>query len=223
MIKRFMKGIFNKRPSLPKYTSIWNPDIVLRHLKSLGKDLHLQQLTYKTVMLLSLLTAQRCQFIHMLKISDLHFSEDHVEINTSELMKQSRPGFHLGPITLQQYSQDRDLCIVQCLKEYLDQTKDLRTDDKLFISMQAPHKGVTCGTIARWIKLVLKDAGININTFSAHSTRAAAASRANSKGLQLGTILKAIGWSQNSTFRKFYNKPVETSSEIQKCLLGLTD
>ena len=40
------------------------PCKVLNYLKSLGKELSLQQLTYKTVVILLLLTAQRCQFIH---------------------------------------------------------------------------------------------------------------------------------------------------------------
>ena len=42
-------------------------------MKSWGKELSLQKLTHKTVMLLALLTAQRGQFIHMLKVQDVSF------------------------------------------------------------------------------------------------------------------------------------------------------
>ena len=218
-IKRFMKGIYNKRPKPPRYSSIWNPDVVLTHMKSWGKELSLQKLTHKTVMLLALLTAQRGQFSHMLKVQDVSFPTDFVEFRITDLMKQSRPGFHLNHIRLREYSEDRDLCVVHSLKNYLNSTKKLRSDDKLFISLQAPHKGVARGTISRWIKTVLQEAGIDTGKLTAHSTRAAATSAAFVKGLPVGTILKTVGWSQNSTFRRFYNKPVEDAANLQQCLL----
>ena len=105
------------------------------------------------------------------------------------------------------------------LKNYLNSTQKLRSDDKLFISLQEPHKGVARGTISRWIKTVLQEAGIDTGKFTAHSTRAAATSAAFDKGLPVGTILKTVGWSQNSTFRRFYNKPVEDAANLQQCLL----
>ena len=43
--------------------------------------------------------------------------------------------------------------------------------------------------------------------FKAHSTRSAAASKA-SRLIHTDDILKHIGWSRESTFQKFYNKPV---------------
>ena len=168
-IKRFMKGIYNKRPNLPRYSSIWNPDVALTHMKSWGKELSLQKLTHKTVMLLALSTAQRGQFIHMLKVQDVSFPSDFVEFRITDLMKQSRPGFHLNHIRLREYSEDRDLCVVHSLKNYLNSTQKLRSDDKLFISLQAPHKGVARGTISRWIKTVLQEAGIDTGKFTAHS------------------------------------------------------
>ena len=51
-------------------------------------------------------------------------------------------------------------------------------------------------------------AGIDVNIFSAGSTRAAAGSKADRKGVSMDTILKKGGWSQASTFGRFYNKQV---------------
>lgn len=219
LVKRFMKGVFNKRPSLPRYTSIWDPEIVLQYLKSMGSDLSLQQSTYKCVMLLALLTGQRGQFLHNIRVQDLKFGKDDVNIQINDLMKQSRPGYHMKPFRLQQFDKDSNLCIVRSLKSYLSKTVAIRNDDKLFISLQAPHKGVSRGTISRWVKIVLQGAGIDTGQFSAHSTRAAASSTALAKGLPLSTILKAVGWSQDSTFRKFYNKPVDDSLIFQNSVL----
>ena len=108
------------------------------------------------MVILLLLTAQRYQFIHTLEVKDISFTEDFVDTQISTLMKQTRPSFHLGPIGLQQFTKDTDLCIVHCLKTYLDKTKDLRSDGKLFISSQDPHKSLARGTISRWVKTVLK-------------------------------------------------------------------
>jgi hypothetical protein len=35
LIKRFMKGVFNQRPALPRYQHIWDVNIVLEYLASL--------------------------------------------------------------------------------------------------------------------------------------------------------------------------------------------
>ena len=74
LVKKFMRGVFNKRPALPKYRTIWNPDIVLNYLSSLSSNLTLLQLSQKVCMLLLLLTGQRGQSIHLLKVEALNFS-----------------------------------------------------------------------------------------------------------------------------------------------------
>lgn len=53
----------------------------------------------------------------------------------------------------------------------------------------------------------LADAGINVTTFTTHSTRAALTSYSVHKaGISLANEHKAAGWSNASTFAKFYNK-----------------
>ena len=63
LVARFLKGVFQLKPSLPRYSSIWDVSVVLQHLRSLGPptQLELKSLTKKTTMLLCLLTGQRCQ------------------------------------------------------------------------------------------------------------------------------------------------------------------
>ena len=60
LIKRFMKGIFELKPTLPKYNCTWDLDMVLNHLKVLSPlcDLSLLQLSKKLVMLFALCTGQ---------------------------------------------------------------------------------------------------------------------------------------------------------------------
>ena len=78
----------------------------------------------------------------------------------------------------------------------------------LFIRYHRPFKRVSRDTISRWVKLVLTDCGIDTSRFKPHSTRAASTSAASNASVSLEDILHTTGWSSESTFAKFYNKPI---------------
>lgn len=99
LLKRFMMGVFASLPSLPRYTSVWDTNLVLSYLTKL-KNTTLLQLSCKFCTLFLLLTAQRCQTLHLIKLDDIEFSEDKVVIHTNHLLKQSKPGHHLNDISL---------------------------------------------------------------------------------------------------------------------------
>lgn len=68
VVCRLLKGVFEQRPSLPKYTETWDVDTVMDSLAE-WPDTHLlslKQLTLRTVVLLALLSGQRGQSIHSL-------------------------------------------------------------------------------------------------------------------------------------------------------------
>lgn len=73
VIKRFMKGIFNYRPALPRYNQVWDVSIVLKYLKSIQvcENLKLKLLTCKLVMLFALLSGQRAQSLWYLDINNM--------------------------------------------------------------------------------------------------------------------------------------------------------
>jgi hypothetical protein len=71
-------------------------------------------------------------------------------------------------------------------------------------------KPVTKQTIARWLKQVLLLAGIS--QYGAHSYRGAGLSNAFAKGVSIDEIVKAGDWTNATTFKKFYNKPSESSN-----------
>ena len=60
----------------------------------------------------------------------------------------------------------------------------------------------------RWIKEILRDAGIDTNTDTSHSSRAAATSYGFEKGTRIAEILDAAGSSDARTFASYYQKPV---------------
>ena len=213
-VKRLMKGIFNRRPSLPRYTVTWDIKVVLDYLETLSTvEINLKFLTLKVTMLLALVTAQRVQTLKALVVKNLIKYDDRYVFTIDSLLKQTRPGFHVSHVTIPKFTKNLELCPCQCIDRYLVLTKDLRSDDlQLLISFQKPHHAITTDTIARWIRTVLNNAGIDICRFKAHSTRSASTSAAGSSFLPINDILEAGGWSNAKTFGLFYNKPVEQKS-----------
>lgn len=95
-----MKGIFNKKPVLPRYNCTWNVEIVLSLLKTWKpvKDITLKNLTLKLAMLLALTTGQRMQSIFLIDIRNLELDTYSVKIRYGDLLKQTRPGYQLPEI-----------------------------------------------------------------------------------------------------------------------------
>ena len=54
--------------------------------------------------------------------------------------------------------------------------------------------------------------GIDISTFTAHSTRGASTLATADSGITTSDILKAVDWSTGSVFRKFYYRPTHDTS-----------
>ena len=116
------------------------------------------------------------------------------------------------------FEENLDLCPVQALELYISKTKTLRTQSLLFISFVKPCGPVTSSTIARWLKETLLKAGIDTSIFKAHSIRGASTSRTENVGVTTEDILKAADWNAESTFQRFYYKPVHDSSFARSIL-----
>ena len=194
----------------------WDVNEVLKHLQTLHplNELSLKLLSFKVVMLLALLSGQRCQTLHSLTTRDMKVYHNKVVFIVSELTKTSKPGKHCTTLEFLSYDNDPRLCLVSCLKEYLDRTANMRQDhQKLLVSYQKPHKAISKDTLARWLKQELKLAGIDTSIFGAHSTRAASTSAAKAHNVSIATIMTFAGWSSENTFRKFYNKAITSTKE----------
>ena len=102
--------------------------------------------------------------------------------------------------------------VAAVFKEYVNRTRLTRGNyTQLLLSYCKPFKPVCTDTIARWLKKVLEDAGINVTKYGAHSTRAAATSAAKVANVSVKTIMDAAGWANAGTFSKFYDKPIRAS------------
>jgi hypothetical protein len=219
-----MKGIFNIKPPVPRYDAVWDVRLVLNFLRKLGPNrfLSLKMLTLKLCILLALLTAQRCQTLCKLSLKNMTLSANKACFKVLDLVKTNRQGLPVGQsVTVQAYPPDRRLCIRRLIGHYIERTAMFRgKETQLLISYKQPYHKVGTDTIARWIRTILALSGIDVNLYKAHSVRAASVSAAYSKFLPIQEIVKKAGWTNEKTFQRFYNKPVEIMDKFQDVILS---
>ena len=63
-------------------------------------------------------------------------------------------------------------------------------------------------------------AGIDTAKYKAHSTRAASTSAAKDSDLIVAAILNQAVWSNEKTFSKFYNKPMDGGRTFSQAVLS---
>ena len=221
LVKRFMKGIFHIKPVLPKTLFTWDVKIVLKFLGDMdSKSLTLRLLSIKLTLLIILTTGQRCQTLKALDIRNMEVTKKFVKIRIGELMKQSKPQKHLAEMFIEAFAPNPNICVVKTLRCYLKRTANLRKDSSLLIITQKPFSAASKSTIAGWIKLGLRLAGIDMTLFTPHSTRSASTS-ASVNRVPIDTIIKTAGWSNECTFRKFYKRPVSNDATFSNAILSL--
>lgn len=218
LIVRLMKGIFLNNPPKPRYVATWNVDGVLSFVSDLGNNasLSLLNLSKKLAFLLSLSTFARVSELASISRSSIQFSEWGSSFTLSKLRKSQRSGA-LPVVRFKKFTGDPRLCPVTCMKNYIQATDGLVDDrfgDGFLMSSRKPFKPIGASTVARWVKSLLKEAGVDVSTFSAHSTRGAASSKAFNKGLLVETILKTGNWSTESIFFRFYKRDSNSESVV---------
>lgn len=190
-----------------------DPDTKLLEEWSPVKDMDLKRLTYlkrltlKLVMLIALGSAFRVQIIALIKLDNIIILTGGMQIIITDLIKTSRVGAD-QPHAFFPYFDKETLCVSKTLLQYLEVTKNIRGNTKnLFISFKRPDGRVGSQSVSRWLKIFMDQAGLD-EDFGANSTRHASTSRALVKGLDINNTKKAAGWSKDSMFFKFYNRPL---------------
>ena len=210
VVKRFMRGVFSSRPSLPRYNVTWDVSVVLTYLKTQSpvSKISLIALSRKLAMLILLLSGHRCQSLQLLDLRNIRCSKHCLKVTFGDIIQHTRPGVHTAELKLPAYAPDRRLCVVTVFHEYLVRTKPLRNaqETSLFISTIKPHQAVTRDTLSNWIKAAMTLSGLDMTIFKPHSVRSAVTSAAK---LPIATILKTASWSRECTFRKYYKKPIK--------------
>lgn len=199
----FMMGAFKLAPQPAPKPPIWPPDQALSYVAKQRRPRTLIEAGQEALLLLLLATA--------LRIDDVSKLSNHFDVSDTEvrfyfvaLRKCPKRACPIENFLLKRFPEDR-LCPVQALIHFMDLTEDVRNAgaDRLFIS--STGNSATTDTLRRWTITILGKAGIRA---SAGSTRAAAASNARDKNVDINEILSSAGWAQESTFRRFYSREV---------------
>ena len=175
-VSSLIAGVFKNRSSQPEYNFSWDVQLVLDYLKKeLPKNSNLSDkiLTFKVTTLLALTSASRVRGLHildtkfMVKTLQKHFFKFH------KLHKYCRQGQKPTTSEFLAFSQDKDLCVVSTLDKYLNRTEEWRrvnNKTQLLQSYIQPHRQVMPSTISGWLKKVLNSSGIDVSSFTDHST-----------------------------------------------------
>ena len=210
-VTRFMRGVSKLCPSVPKYDDTWDPTVVVDLLSSWGKTAHLalHLLTKRTLVLFLLATGQMVQTAHALKRQDIVFNEEVCRVTVSEDVKHSKRYAKKQAFRFRRFNKE-EMCLYTHLEQYLRITPT--TEEFLFFSFGGKKTRATKGTLARYVKQVLTEAGVP-QRFGPHSVRSASTSAALRAGVQVDTVLKQAGWSRHSTFTRFYNRDTISQSD----------
>ncbi len=207
-VRQLLRACFNRNPPRPRYSFTWDVNVVLAYLSSLGpsEDLSHDMLSRKLVVLIALSTLLRISEISTILFTSVVISDS----NASFSLGRPRKAQHSGALQTIKISklEDRLLCPVHCLAIYKYSTDVLRNvdnSDHLLMGLQHPFRPVSSSTVGHWIKWILGRAGV-APSFTAHSTRSAAASCASLSGVSVDSILRLGNWSSESTFSRFYSR-----------------
>ncbi|XP_028159713.1 uncharacterized protein LOC114352323 isoform X2 [Ostrinia furnacalis] len=227
-VKRLLKGVFRLKPSFPKYSSTWDPQIVLNHLSNWypNRELSREKLTKKLVMLLALCTAQRVQTLSLIKLENISINSNGVNIAIRDILKTSAAGRQQPTLFLPYFLENARICPAKTLEDYLQITHADRPANipNLLITVKRPYRSATAQSISRWIKQTLSESGVDVAAFSAHSTRHASTSAAAAAGVSIDTIRKAAGWTNTSkVFAKFYHRQLIDTNNFAQSILHHDD
>ena len=208
LVSRYLKGICNRQPPLPKYVHIWDISLLLRYCDNMDSNdsLQFKALVKKTVMLFIILVAHRKQVLLRLSTGNIIFKENKVILLPNKTIKHTKPNTPLEPLIYHYYPGNNKLYIVNCLKSYIGlQNALLGEEIKGGYCFGKPYKPVSHEKISRWIKSELTDAGVDTSVFRAHSCRSASSSKVKDIGVSLNEILKPGCWKSKHTFRTYYS------------------
>jgi len=101
LVTRMPKGVYNERPPLPRYSSFWDLEAVLRYIQNWGRNDNLK--------LWALTRPARIMDLSKLDIGSCCFKTSGVLLKP-QLSKQSRPSKPLADFFYPRYTEDESCC-----------------------------------------------------------------------------------------------------------------
>ncbi|VDI82241.1 Hypothetical predicted protein [Mytilus galloprovincialis] len=109
-------------------------------------------------------------------------------------------GDHLTQLEFQRKLKNYSLGLGNREQDLLTTAVSKHEPDPLLRSTKKPFKGLSSQTVGNWIKWVMKEAGIDISLFQAHSCRMVSTSKAAMSGISMDDYMSMADWSNTRTF-----------------------
>ena len=117
LVCRYLKGVFNEFPVLPKYSFTWDVGVVLKYISSMNTE-NVQHLS-QTLATLAILCGQHAREISLMAIRNITMEETCLIIRIRNLLKTSNCKFQNRELKFPKYIENTDICPVTTLKQYL--------------------------------------------------------------------------------------------------------
>ncbi len=218
LLQVFMKGVAQVQPPKQSVQDIWDPKTVLDMYRTEGSNegLALLPLARKTAMLTALATGQRVQTLSLITINNIERKPDCLCCRFPSRLKQTK-GDRPTPLVHLPRFPDPLVCVYSAVTAYMDRTEATRQAENLFVVSTKKRTAAAAGTISSWIKTEMARAGIDTNFYTAHSTRAAATSKA--AGLvSMDRVMSAADWASEATFARYYNKQITSHGTFMQAV-----
>ena len=230
-VTRLFQYFYKARPSFPRYAVTWDVGKVLNFLAKWHppSSLSLRQLTLKTVSLVALTCSDRSQALQALRVDRVSSTPQGLEFVIFDVLKTTRRGRPARVVKCVSWDAP-ELDVALYVTNYINRTfkfrlraynKGLGKPTQLFLSFKTGMP-VARATLARWVKEVMRLAGIDTSVFLPGSTRSASVSAALRRGAGINQILQAGDWSQLGTFQRFYNRQVD-DTPVGRLILAEAD
>ena len=172
-ISRYLKGIYNRHPVLPKYCNTWDMSLLLKYYNSIDnyENLQFKDLLKNTVVLFMILGARRKQALFTITVDDIVVEENKIVLLPNKTLKHTNTCRPLEPLIYHRYRANNKLCIVECVNFYLGVWEKLVDANvmEFIITYGKPLEPASSDTISPWIKDEFGKAGITTNVYTAHS------------------------------------------------------
>jgi hypothetical protein len=226
LIQEFFSSKRNQPVDVPAEHKLktWDIDIVIKYLYCNFGDneaISLKDLQLKTITLLCIATMARPRSdVGQIQYRDVILQHDDQGKLLGAIIHFRQPKETQVKSCSMGIANDVAICPVVTLNLFIQRTIPLRTklptEHKLFLGFIDDENKVCSarsGTIASWVKEVMKNAGVDTSLYGPHSIRSASSTKAVERGHTIEEVKEHANWSRNTqTFERFYYKPTTSLS-----------
>ena len=218
-----LKASITLKPNTPRIpVETWDPDVVLDFIDKMpsNHNLSVYRLSQKAFVLMLLATGRRKgDLILMSTHNSCMTITDHritfVLPKPTKGFKGSHNNF-MQVIPVPRYPDNSKICPYTTLKDYMSTCRNRSLCFEFWVTTTPPYGPAHPDTLRRWAKTLLKDAGIEIDLFSVHSTRGVVSTRAVEQGEPLDLVMQKCAWASSSAFYEHYYRPSKVDPQKSK-------